>query len=294
MSFPVEGVRVGHVSRGGTGVTVVLLPAGTIGSAEVRGGAPATREFDLLDPARTVTHVDAVVFAGGSAFGLATADGVLRYLAERGRGFPTAGGPIPIVPTACIFDLVESAGAVPTADDAYAAAEVAARGDEPPLGRVGAATAATVGKWRGREHAVGGGFGVAASVVDGVTVAAIAVVNAVGDVVGADGRMLAGSTAPPDAVGFPTDTPFEEERANTTLVLVVTDAALDKHECFLVAQSAHDGFARALNPSHSRFDGDAAIALATGAAAGSDPPNLDRIRVVATDVVADAIRVAPH
>ena len=127
-----------------------------------------------------------------------------------------------------------------------------------------------------------------------MTVAAIAVVNAVGDVVGADGRILAGSTAPASAIGFPTDAPFEEERGNTTLVVVITDAALDKHACYLLAESAHDGFARALHPAHSRFDGDAAIALATAGATGANEPSLDRMRAVATDVVADAIRVAPH
>src|SRR5215218_1072780 len=128
-SFPVAGVRAGHLTLDGTGVTVVLFPAGSVGSGEVRGGAPASREIDLLDPARTVARVDAVVFSGGSAFGLATADGVMRYLAARGQGYATAGGPVPIVPAACVFDLVES-GTVPTADDGEQAAVMAAR-DEP-------------------------------------------------------------------------------------------------------------------------------------------------------------------
>ena len=109
--LPVPGVRAGHWTGTGTGVTVVLFPDGTVGSGEVRGGAPATREFALLEPGRVVEQVDAVVLTGGSAFGLATADGVMRYLAERGRGFPTAGGPVPIVPTAAIFDLLEPARA---------------------------------------------------------------------------------------------------------------------------------------------------------------------------------------
>src|SRR5690348_17035261 len=112
------GLRAGHAA----GVTVIVAPSGTVGSGEVRGGSPATRELALLDPTRTVARVDAVVLTGGSAFGLRAADGVMQFLAERGQGFPTAGGPVPIVPTAAVFDLVESGGAVPTADDGYAAA----------------------------------------------------------------------------------------------------------------------------------------------------------------------------
>jgi L-aminopeptidase/D-esterase-like protein len=287
-SFPIPDVRAGHVSRGGTGVTVVLFPSGSVGSADVRGGAPATREIDVLDPLRTIARIDAVMFAGGSAFGLAAADGVMRYLAERGQGYPTATGPVPIVPAACIFDLPESGGAVPTADDGEAAAVAAARDEHLAVGRVGAGTAATVGKWRGREGAQPGGVGVASTIVDGVHVAALAVVNAVGDVIAADGRVLVGSTSPADVPAFPTPAPFEEDpaRANTTLCVVVTDGRLDKIACALVAQSAHDGFARALRPAHTRFDGDLAVAVATGAVEA----NLDRVRIAAADVAADAIR----
>jgi L-aminopeptidase/D-esterase-like protein len=263
----------------------MLLPAGAVGSAEVRGGAPATRELDVLDPARTVVRVDAVVFAGGSAFGLATADGVMRYLAERGQGFATAAGPVPIVPTACVFDLVDSGGERPTAEHGYDAAVAAARDAELASGRVGAGSNATVGKWRGRVAAVPGGVGIGSRTVDGATVAALAVVNAVGDVVGDDGGVIAGSTAPADAPAFPSDAPFEE-RANTTLVALVTDAQCDKAACFLLAQSAHDGFARAIRPAHTRFDGDLAIAVSVGAVEAS----IDRLQVAAAEAVADAIR----
>jgi L-aminopeptidase/D-esterase-like protein len=283
------------VTRAGTGVTVMLFPAGAVGSAEVRGGAPATREIDLLDPVRTVGRVDAIVFAGGSAFGLAAADGVMRFLAERGQGFATATGPVPIVPTACIFDLPEASGPPPGADDGYAAAVVAAAatGDRRlETGRVGAGAGATVGKWRGRDGAVSGGVGVAVTTIDGYRVGALAVVNALGDVVGADGTTLAGSTAPADVPGFPTREPFEEGRANTTLVAVVTDAALDKVACNLVAQSAHDGMARALHPAHTRFDGDIAIAVATATAVAVEPPNVDRLLLAAADAVAEAIRTS--
>jgi L-aminopeptidase/D-esterase-like protein len=267
-------------------VTVVLFPEGTVGSAEVRGGAPATREVALLEPERVVARVDAIALTGGSAFGLASADGVMRYLAERGQGYPTAGGVVPIVPTAAIYDLLES-GVRPGPTEGYAAAALAARDEPFTSGRVGAASGATIGKWRGREHAVPGGLGIAAGRVDDAHVCAIAVVNAVGDVIGVDGQILAGSTAPPEAPGFPTPRPFEEG-ANTTLVVVVTDGVLDKMACNLLAQSAHDGLARALRPAHTRHDGDLAFACATGAV----DVDLDRLRVVASDLVADAIRGA--
>jgi L-aminopeptidase/D-esterase-like protein len=292
-SFPVPGVRVGHLTRAGTGVTVVLLPAGSVGSAEVRGGAPATRELDALDPARTVARVDAVVFAGGSAFGLAAADGVMRYLAERGQGYPTAGGPVPIVPTACIFDLLDAGGAPPGAADGYEACVAAARGDETAAsGRVGAGAGATVGKWRGRDHAVDGGVGIASTEVDGARVAALAVVNAIGDVIAGDGSVVAGSTAPADIAAFAHPEPFEEHRTNTTLAVVVTDAVLDKEACALLARGAHDGFARALRPAHTRFDGDVAIAIATGARPAEPAANVDRLTLAAADAVADAIRAS--
>jgi L-aminopeptidase/D-esterase-like protein len=296
--FVIARVRVGHVTRDGTGVTVMLFPAGSVGSGEVRGGAPATREVDLLDPVRTVARVDAIVFAGGSAFGLAAADGVMRFLAERGQGFATATGPVPIVPTACIFDLPQASGPPPGPDDGYAAAVAAAAAQDGHLetGRVGAGAGATVGKWRGRDGAVAGGVGSALTTIDGFRVGALAVVNALGDVIDADGSILAGSTAAAGVPGFPTPAHFEEGRANTTLVAVVTDAALDKVACQLIAQSAHDGMARALRPAHTRFDGDIAIAVATATATvgavAAGAPNVDRLQLAAADMVAEAIRTS--
>jgi L-aminopeptidase/D-esterase-like protein len=265
-------------------VTVVLLPDGTVGSCEVRGGAPATRELALLDPHRVVQQVDAIVLTGGSAFGLASADGVMRYLAARGRGYPTAGGPVPIVPTAAVYDLLESDNEVPTAAHGEAAAIAAEADGALEQGRVGAGRGATIGKVRGRDHAVPGGVGVAETRVDDATVAALAVVNAVGDVVGDDGSVIAGSTAPAHEPLFPTPRPFEE--GNTTLVVVVTDGRGDKLDSHLVAISAHDGLSRALRPAHTRFDGDASFALMTGVV----DVHLDRLRAATADVVADAIR----
>ncbi|MCU1430272.1 MAG: putative S58-family peptidase [Actinomycetia bacterium] len=287
MTFPVRGVRAGHWTGVRTGTTVLLFPSGSVGSGEVRGGAPATREVALLDPLCTVERVDAIVLTGGSAFGLAAADGVMRFLAERGQGFATGAGPVPIVPTAAVFDLMEAGDERPGAFEGYAAAVAAERDGDLATGAFGAGRSATIGKWRGRDHRAPGGVGFASARVDDATVAAVVVANALGDVIGADGLMLAGSNAPPDVVGFPTLDAFGE-RENTTLAAVVTDAALDKSACHLLARSAHDGFARALRPAHTRFDGDVCFAVSTGAVRG----HLDRLREAAAATVADATRDA--
>jgi len=281
----VAGIRVGHWTGEGTGVTVVLLPPGTVGSGEVRGGAPATRELALLEPTRTVTTIDAVVLTGGSAFGLATADGVMQHLAAQGRGVVTSAGAVPIVPTAAIFDLGQSGGVRPGAAEGRAAAEAAEADTRLATGRIGAGRGARVGTWRGGDAAVWGGIGSASATVDGATLGALAVVNAVGDVTGADGRVLAGSTAPPGAPAFPEQLVANE---HTTLVVVATDARCTKTECFLLAQSGHHGLARSIHPSHTRYDGDLVLAVATGTV----DAGLDRLRIAATDVVAEAVRAA--
>ena len=287
----VAGVAVGHWSDpvAATGCTVVLVPPGTVASGEVRGGAPASRELALLDPSRLVSAVDAVVLTGGSAFGLASADGVVAWLAEQGRGFPTAAGPVPIVPALALFDLTTGDGSVrPGAAEGRAAAEAAST-DGHTVGRVGAGTGCTLDKGRGPDHARPGGL-VAASIRVGEVVAgALVAVNAVGQV-DADGmaaaRALAalggeGSTGPrPTAPNGPP--PF----AHTTIGVVAPHARLAVADCLLLAQSAHDGLARAIFPAHTRFDGDAFVALATGAVDG----DLDQIRVLVTAVVERAIR----
>ena len=278
----VAGIRVGHWTGRDTGVTVVWAPSGTVGSGEVRGGAPATRETALLEPTRLVERIDAVVLSGGSAFGLAAADGVARFLAERGQGFPTPGGPVPIVVGAALFDLpVER---MPGAEEGRAAAVDAGRGAPVVSGRIGVGRGATVGKWRGREYAVAGGLGTAAVTVGDATVGALVACNPAGDVIGPDGAVLAGSTAPAASPSFPAPTPFE----HTTLVVVATDARIAKAECHLMAQSAHDGLAQAIRPAHTRYDGDFAAVLATGAVEAHP----DRLRVAATEAVARAVRAA--
>jgi len=254
----VEGVRVGHWTEpdARTGCTVVLLPEGTVASGEVRGGAPATREFALLDPTRMVTRVDAVVLTGGSAFGLAAADGVVAHLAEAGTGFPTASGPVPIVVALALYDLTTGDGTVrPTAAHGRLAAESAAAGPV-ETGAVGAGTGATVAKWRGPEHRRPGGL-VTASLrgPGGLVVAALVAVNAFGEPGATPREVVEGTLHGSDIA------PGE----NTTIGVVATNAVLDKVGCHLLAQAAHHGLARAVSPSHTAVDGDAFVAAATGA-----------------------------
>ena len=315
MLTDVGGVQVGHWTdaRAATGCTVVLLPPGTVGSGEVRGGAPATREFALLDPQRTVASVDAIVLSGGSALGLSACDGVCRALRRRGRGFPTGAGPVPIVVGMSLFDLLEGSGPeVPGPDEGIAALEAAeaAAGPEPvlegtglavaSLGRVGAAAGATVGKWRGRERQRPGGLGCATARHGPVVVSAMVAVNAFGDVdAGDDGGAdledlpvdLASGAFGPSAV----DPLAREEAAawgalgtNTTLGVVLTNARLTKGECLLVAQGAHDGYARALFPAHTRVDGDAVVAAATGALDAR--ADVDLVRLLGVRAVEAAVR----
>ncbi|WP_030441574.1 P1 family peptidase [Actinoplanes subtropicus] len=269
----------GHWTGAGTGVTVIVPPAGTVGSGEVRGGAPATREFELLAPTRTVATVSAVVLSGGSAFGLAASDGVMNGLRQRGSGFATPLGPVPIVVGMSIFD-ASVAGAPPDRAAGEQALAAAFRGDPFEAGAIGAGAGATTGKWRQRLDP--GGLGVARGSVGAASVVAIVVVNAWGDVLGPDGRPVFDGSSPAPAP----ESPFG---LNTTVGVLLTDARLDKNDCFLLAQSGHTGYARAIHPAHSRYDGDAVVALATGEVADA---GLDLLRAVAADTMAAAIRDA--
>jgi L-aminopeptidase/D-esterase-like protein len=278
VNLGVDGVRVGHWTDAvaQTGCTVVLLPEGTVASGEVRGGAPGTREFELLRPERLVSSIDAVVLTGGSAFGLAACDGVVRWCEEQGRGFVTRAARIPIVVGAVLYDLaVGDASVRPGPAEGYAAC-LAASVDDVELGRVGAGTGATVAKWWGTDaERRPGGLGGAVERDGDVVVAALMAVNAFGDLVGGVRRPL-----PPPAPATVGE--------NTTIGIVVTNARLDKTGCLLVAQSGHDGLARALEPAHATVDGDAVIACATGLV---DSP-VDRVRVLAARAVEAAIRSA--
>jgi L-aminopeptidase/D-esterase-like protein len=278
----VEGIRVGHWTdrEARTGCTVVLAPPGTIGSGEVRGGAPGTRETDLLRPGMLVEHVDAVLVTGGSAFGLAAADGVVRWLEERGRGFDTGVARVPIVPAAVLFDLgVGDPAARPGPGQGYAACEEAT--EVPEEGAVGAGTGATVAKLHGPARARPGGVGWSAVAEEGVTVAALAAVNAFGEIVDDGGRVLAGALPGEDDEPRPWPT-------NTTIAVVATDAALTRAAAHRLAGAAHDGLARAVRPAHTMWDGDTVFTLATGRIEAS-PPLIERL---AEDVVADAVRRA--
>lgn len=278
MITDIAGVSVGHwTDRGAqTGVTVVTFPEGTIASGEVRGGAPATREFALLDPTRMVQRIDAAILTGGSAFGLATADGVMNALAAAGTGFDTVGGVVPIVVAMGLYDLATGDGAVrPGAEEGRAALAAAADGPY-ENGLVGAGTGATVAKWRGMEHRRPGGI-VSRTVhgPGGVIVAALVAVNAFGEP----------GAFHDDVVAVRDDDAF----VNTTIGIVVTNAALDKTACHLAAQSAHDGLARAVAPSHTHVDGDAFVVAATGTVALDDSVTVAGVRSLAVAAVAGAI-----
>lgn len=298
---PPDGFEIGHWTdaEGATGCTAILAPPGARGGVDVRGGGPGTRETDVVGALAGTAEVTGVVFAGGSAFGLAAADGAVRWLEEHGRGYTTLAGLVPIVPAAVVYDLAEGdPGARPGPESGYAACEAAAPG-LPERGRVGAGRGAAVAKILGREHATPAGVGYAAARSGlGHTVAVLAVVNAFGDVLGADGGVLAGprgeregrSTAeliaamdrPPEWTGM-------EER-NTTLVCVMTDAPLDKPACSRAARMASGGVARAVDPVFSDADGDVAFCLASGGEARTDRFTSISIGTLAATVTAAAIR----
>jgi L-aminopeptidase/D-esterase-like protein len=256
----VRGIRVGHFTDavGITGCTVVLCPPGTVGSVEVRGGAPGTRETDAIRPGTLVNEVHAVVLTGGSAFGLAAADGVARFLEERGIGFDTGVARVPIVPAAVLFDLgIGDPRARPDASSGYAACSVAVDG-EVAEGSVGAGTGATVAKIPDPVLGWKGGIGTAAEEQGLVVVGALAAVNAVGSIVEEDGTPIAATRGDPDAE------PMRWPGTATTLVVVATNATLSKERAQLLALAAHEGLSRAIEPSHTIYDGDTVFSLATG------------------------------
>lgn len=283
----VDGVRVGHWSNeaGLTGCTVVELPPGTVASYEARGGAPASRELELLAPDKAVTSVDAVLLTGGSAFGLAAADGVMDHYRRLGRGVPTPGGPVPIVPTLALFDL--SVGD-PTAHPDAAAGRIAAEAtseNQVLCGRIGAGTGAYVSHWRGPDGRRPGGLAYAEHRLGDLSVACLCAVNAFGDV--DDGRTPVSFAAVAD---MERPFAFETARSQTTIGVVITNAQLDKVGCQIVAQGAHDGLARALTPPHTRFDGDGFVAAATGEIIA----HVDAVRMLAVACTTDAIRSVLH
>ena len=326
----VAGVRVGHFTdtRRPTGCTVVLVPEGTVAGVDVRGAAPGTRETELLSPLNSVEHIHALLLAGGSAFGLDAAGGVMRWLDERGVGIrlgPAQGTErsakpicVPIVPAAILFDLwVGDASIRPDAASGYAACD-AATADAVTEGNVGAGAGASVGKLFGIDRAMRGGIGSASISVGGITVAALVAVNALGDVIDpttghvvagartADGRVVAGSRTADGRVVAGTRTadgralqgtmaallrgdvpaPLQPGSA-TTLGVIATDAVLSKAQVNKVAQMAHDGLARAINPVHTAGDGDTVFALATGGSGRAG--NVTLVGALAAEAMATAI-----
>ncbi|MFX1681312.1 P1 family peptidase [Mitsuaria sp. CC2] len=293
----VAGLKVGHFTHptASTGCSVVLCERGITAGADVRGAAPGTRDLDLLRPENTVQQVHAILLTGGSAFGLAAADGVMRWLAERGHGFQVGAVRVPIVPAAVLFDLwLHDASTAPDAAAGRAACE-AASADERSRGRVGAGTGATVGKLLGVERSMPGGLGMASVRIGGMTLSAMVAVNAVGDVVDPHGgEVIAGSRG---AYGRPRSTIqalLDGERPGgalqgsaTTIGVIATDARLTKAQATKLAQIAHDGLARAIHPVHTVMDGDVMFALATGAAEVDGDMTL--LGAVAAEVVARAV-----
>ncbi len=294
----VEGLKVGHdtLAERPTGCTVILVEGGAVAGVDVRGGAPGTRETDLLNPVNMVQKVHAIVLAGGSAFGLDAAGGVVRYLEEKGIGFPTHAGPVPIVPAAILFDLGIGEGTPrPDAASGYRAAQSATRG-RVEEGSVGAGAGATVGKLGDPVLPMKSGVGSFALVMpDGLVVAALVVVNAVGDVIDpATGRVLAGMRSPDGKsladVRKLIRSGFQATGArgeNTTLGVIATNAALTQAEATKLAQMAHDGLARTIYPAHTPIDGDTIFALSTSGY--EKKTNLLVLGALAADVMAEAV-----
>ncbi len=296
----VAGIKVGHsvMPERPTGCTVILTEAGAVAAVDVRGGGPATHETDLLDPVATVQHVHGIVFSGGSAFGLAAAGGVMRYLEEHGIGFDVGVARVPIVPAASLFDLGVGGrpDVRPAAKCGYQAAKSASDGPVAE-GNVGAGAGATVGKLLGPDRAMKAGLGSAALVLpSGLVVAALAAVNAIGQVMDPDtGKVMAGVRTP-DGAGIFDLRPHVRAGAalsaarpgeNTTLGVVATNAVLTRVQATKMAQMAHDGLARAIYPAHLPLDGDTVFALATGTHKGE--ADLNTIGALAAEALAQAI-----
>ena len=294
----VPGIGVGHYTDtiGATGCTVALCPPGAVGAVDVRGGAPGTRETDLLQPHSLVGEVSAILLSGGSAFGLAAADGVMRWHVERGLGYRSrSGAVVPIVPAAILFDLtLGEPGRMPGPDAGYQAC-VAASSEPVAMGCVGAGTGARIAAFRGNDRATKGGIGSAAvKLPDGLVIAALMAVNPVGNIIAEDGSILAGLRSADGAGFLPvlaelTSISVEAPAAeNTVIGIVATNGTLSKAHAQKVAQMAHDGIARAVHPAHTMFDGDTIFAVATGELPGD--PSI--IGAHAADMVAESIRRA--
>ena len=293
----VPGLKVGHWTNleAATGCTVVLCPEGAVAGVDVRGTAPGTRETDLLNPVCMIEKIHAVLIGGGSAFGLAAADGVMRWLEERGYGFDVGVAKVPIVPAAILFDLgLGRADARPDAAAGYAACE-AATAEPVAQGNVGAGTGATVGKALGFDRATKAGLGSTSQEIGaGIIIAAMVAVNAFGEVYDPQQQRIIAGARHPDG-RFADSVQVMRQRAvlprqgaNTTLAVVATNVKLAKSGATKVAQMAHDGLARVIRPIHTDYDGDTIFALSCG----DKEADLSLIGTVAADVLAEAVLAA--
>ena len=298
MALGIADVLVGHWTdeEAATGVTVVLPPAGTLGAAAVRGGAPGTREMAALSSTGSGVECHGVVLCGNSVFGLSAADGVVRWCVEQGRGLDIRESIIPVVGAAVVYDIQSPTSERITSEAGWLASEAASL-DEPATGLIGVGRGCTVGKSAGREYAVAGGLGTATCASGDLSVSALVAVNALGDVINPDGSVLAGTTAAVEAEHYPYTNPMDipgfmekkyVERTNTTIGCIVTNAAMTKPAACRAVDLAHTGIARAVEPPHTDFDGDALFLLATGQV----PASADLVALLGANAVATAIRAA--
>lgn len=298
------GVQIGHATDdvNHTGCTVLLCPPNTLASVEARGPAPGSREFALLGSDKPEDKpVNALVLTGGSAFGLAAVDGVMRYLSERGIGWPTPIRPVPIVPAAVVFDLgLGDPLATPGPDMGYGACEACVAADAGavvPQGNVGAGAGVTVGKWAGFPNLMKGGFGAISLTEGDLVVGAVAVVNAVGDVVNPDGTVLAGARDPEGgwmadkfAYRYVDPSLLPGWATNTTLVVAMTNARLSQSQLLRLAQQANNGMAIAIRPVHTRHDGDVAFGLATGEVEAPEMLVMNMAVAAVSEAIRNAVR----
>ena len=292
----VEGFYIGNAqdTEGGTGCTAIYCPEGAVAGVDVRGGGPATRETDLLDPVNMVEKIHCVMLSGGSAYGLAAAGGAMDYLEEHGVGFDVGIGIVPIVPSACLFDLaVGDPKCRPDHQMGYDAL-VNAEKNEPEQGIVGAGTGATVGKLCGAERAMKSGLGIYAEQYGDLKVGAVVAVNALGDVIDPDTNLpVAGLlnetkdalSSTSEEIKKITELSFSMFKGNTTLGCIITNAKLTKAQAKKVAMMAHNGYARAIRPVHTSADGDSIFTMATGQV----DAQIDAVGVIAAEVMAKAI-----
>lgn len=295
----IKGFKIGNAQNieGGTGCTAVVCPQGAYAGVEVRGGAPATRETALLNPVNMVEQIHCVLLAGGSAFGLAAADGAMTYLEEQGAGFDTGAGKVPIVSSACLFDLIAGDPKCrPTAAMGYRALKNAEK-NSPEEGCVGAGTGATVGKLKGLDWAMKSGLGIYATALGDLQVGAVVAVNALGNIMDVDsGLPLAGLlneeknavVSTRNALYQLADQSFNVFNGNTTIGCIITNAKLTKTQCTKVAAMTHNGYARAIHPVHTSADGDTVFVLSQGQV----ETHIDVVGTLSAHVMAKAINRA--